>query len=516
MQQAARQSLDEGERGLLRLAMARRLAGHRQSRQEAADQYLAVAGLIATPRERRVAAALLRTAGRTAAELTNYVLAEEFLAAAGTLLEADGTAADRDAVAVDRHTVLHCLGRLDEADEVYRVLAARYPEPITLATATCTQINSLAQRARLREGADLGLEVLRRFGVTVPADLAADVERATAELYRWAEGLRSPGAEAGTADDPRIVVTGRLINRLLGPAYLLDPLLYSWLVLQAHRLWARHGVCAPLVGTLGAAPAVTIEQRDDYRTGYRLTRYVIAVGEDRGYRAETALARYMYVALAAHWFEPLEDVVETAHQARDELLAAGDIQVACMTSSRLLAVLLDSAGSLDACAEELPPALAFAARTGNPYAALTFTGYQRLLAVLRGETSAPGEFAGPDFDEARLPGRRGGQPAGGGGVPRQPRHRRGDLRRRRCARRALRRGDGGAAGHPGALPDRARPAAALPEPRPAAARRGRCRRRARRRAGGGPAVARPAGRRPAVQLPAPAAPRRRGAGLGAG
>ncbi|MET8153726.1 AAA family ATPase [Actinoplanes sp. NPDC049668] len=400
VQRAARQGLDAPGRDRLRLAMARRLAGHRQSRLEAADQYVAVAGLIETPRERRVAAALLRAAGRSSAELTNYLMAEEFLAVAGKLLEGDGSAADRDAVAADRHAVLHCLGRLDEADEVYRALAARYPEPITLATATCTQINSLAQRARLRESADLGLEVLRRFGVTVPTDLATDVERATAELYRWAGALRPPGGDTPETDDPRIVVTGRLINRLLGPAYLLDPLLYSWLVLQAHRLWARHGVCAPLVGTLGAAPAVTIEQRDDYRTGYRLTRYVIAVGEDRGYRAETALARYMYVALAAHWFEPLEDVAELAHQARDELVAAGDIQVACMTSARLVSVLLDSAESLDACADELPPALAFAARTGNPYAALTITGYQRLLAVLRGETSAPGEFAGPDFDEA--------------------------------------------------------------------------------------------------------------------
>ncbi|MEU7907078.1 AAA family ATPase [Actinoplanes sp. NPDC049118] len=409
VQRAARQSLDAGARDRLRLAMARRLAGHRESRHEAAEQYLAVAGLLETPRERHVAATLLRTAGRNAAELTNYFVAEEFLAAAATLLEADGTdAAGRDAVAVDRHVVLHCLGRLDESDEVYRALADRSPDPITLATATCTQINSLAQRGKARAAADLGLEVLARFGVTLPRDLAADVERDTARLYRWAAGLRLPGDAGGAlpgdeteeTDDPRILVTGRLINRLLAPAFLLDPLLYSWLVLQAQRLWARHGVCAPLVGTLGAAPSVTIDQRDDYRTGYLLTRHIIAVGQARGYQAETALAGYMYVALAAHWFEPLEDVVEIAHQTRDELLAAGDIQVVCMTSARLMHILLDSAESLEACADELPPALAFATRTGNPYAALTFAGYQRLLSVLRGRTSGPGAFAGPDFDEA--------------------------------------------------------------------------------------------------------------------
>ena len=411
VQQAARQSLDTGERDRLQLTMARRLAEREESHHQAAEQYLAVVGLIERPQERRTAAALLHAAGRDAADLTNYCAAEEFFAAAGTLLAADGTdATARDAVTVDLHLALHCLGRLDETDEVYRELADRGPELITLATATYTQINSLTQRGRAQAAVDLGLEVLRRLDVTLPRNLAADVGQATAELYRWVAGLRlpgspgagsaSPGEVTGETDDPRVVVTGRLINRLLPPSYLLDPLLHSWLVLQAQRLWARYGVCAPVVGTLGCAVCVTIDQRDDYRTGYLLARHVVAVGQGHGYQAETALARYMYVCLAAPWFEPLEDVVEIAQQTRDDLLAAGDVQVACLLSMRLLAILFDSAESLEVCADELPPALAFATRTGNRYVALSLVGYQQLLSALRGQVPRPDAFPGPDFDEA--------------------------------------------------------------------------------------------------------------------
>jgi len=404
VQQAARQSMDTRERDRLQLSMARRLAGRAESHHQAAEQYLAVVGLIEGPQERRTAATLLHAAGRNAADLTNYCAAEEFLAAAGTLLAADGTdAAARDAVTVDLHVVLHCLGRLDQADEVYRELAGRGPELITLATATCTQINSLTQRGQAQAAVNLGLDVLRRLDVTLPRNLAEDVGQATAELYRWVAGLRlpgTPGGVTGETDDPRIVVTGRLINRLLPPSYLLDPLLHSWLVLQAQRLWARYGVCAPVVGTLGCAVCVTIDQRDDYRTGYLLARHVVAVGQDRGYQAETALARYMYVCLAAPWFEPLEDIVEVAQQTRDDLLAAGDVQVACLLSMRLMAILFDSAETLEVCADEVPPALAFAARTGNRYAALTLVGYQQLLSVLRGQGPRPEAPPGPDFDEA--------------------------------------------------------------------------------------------------------------------
>ncbi|WP_433833003.1 sensor histidine kinase [Actinoplanes sp. CA-015351] len=377
--------LDDASRRQLQLSMARRLAGSDEFEQEAAEQFLAVTELITTPAERRVAAGLLHAAGRRTNQLTNYTVAEELLAAASLL--SDGVS--WDAVALDRHFALYCTGRLDEADRVYQDLVGRSPDLVTLATATATQLNSLTQRGRVRAAIDLGLEALHRFGIDLPRDLDAENAAATAALYARAEPL--PDVET---TDPGIVAAGRLIHRMLPPAFLLDPPLHSWAVLQAHRLWVRHGVCPPLVGSVGAAVCVTIDQHDDYRTGYLITRHVLAVGLERGFAADTAVAQYMHLCLAAHWFEPLEEIAETFGQAHDDLIAAGDVQVASFLSTRLLTILLESADSLEVCADEIPPALAFAERTGSMYAATTMIEYRQLLRALRGQAE------GPDFDAA--------------------------------------------------------------------------------------------------------------------
>ncbi|WP_433377860.1 AAA family ATPase [Actinoplanes sp. CA-142083] len=397
----AHDGVADDDRDRLQIDLARRLATRDDSRQEAAEQYLAVADKIDAPRERRVAAVLLHEAGRRAAQLTNYSVAEELMACADRLAAAGmADSRIRDAIAVDRHAALYCLGRLGDADDVYRYLRDREPDTLTLAGATVVQINSLAQRGSNAAAAELGLGVLRRLGIVPPRDLSHSVETRLDDLYQWVlDLLAEPAADRREATDPWIIAAGRLINRLLAPAFQQDPLLHAWLVLEAQELWVRHGVCAPFVGTLGAGIAVTIDQRGDYHTGYLLTRHVVAVGRERGYQAETAVARYMHLCLAAPWFEPIEDVAEAALEAREDLVSAGDMQVAGLLSIRLLAMLLDTAETLDEVADELAGFLAFGERTGGNYSVLMMIGYRQLIRALQGRTSAPGSFASPDFEE---------------------------------------------------------------------------------------------------------------------
>ncbi|WP_051808609.1 AAA family ATPase [Actinoplanes subtropicus] len=378
---AARDSAAD-ERDRLQLDLARRLAARDDSRQEAAEQYLAVADKLEEPREQRVAALLLHEAGRRAAELTNHPVAEELMSCADRLAAAGvADTAARNAIAVDRHATLYCLGRLADADDVYRELIGRSPDVLTLAGATAVQINSLAQRGANAVAIDLGLGVLRRLGLVPPRDLARFVATRLDGLYRW---VLAPAGEEAEVTDPRIVAAGRLIYRLLPPAFQRDALLHAWLVLEARELWMRHGVCAPFVGTVAGAVAVTIDQRDDYRTGYLLTRRVVEAGRERGYLAETAVAQFMHLCLGAHWFEPLEEVAEATQQVRDDLVSAGDVQVVGLLSMRLVGMLLDCLDSLEAVADELDGYLAFAERTGSRYSTVMLISYRQLIDVLRG------------------------------------------------------------------------------------------------------------------------------------
>ena len=79
-------------------------------------------------------------------------------------------------------------------------------------------------------------------------------------------------------------------------------------MLASQRLWAAHGLCAPLVANLGPVAAMTIVLRQDHRTGYVAARHALAVGEARGYALETAYVRHVFTLQTKHWFEPLEEL----------------------------------------------------------------------------------------------------------------------------------------------------------------------------------------------------------------
>jgi signal transduction histidine kinase len=377
--QAARECLPDTERRLLQLAMARGLA--RDFPQEAAEQYLAAESLVESPAERRQAAALLHAAARRTIRLTNYPVAVDLLDAADRLLAGAGDDRARNAVAVDRHITYYCLGRLGDADRIYRELAGRQPDLVTLTEATAIQINVMSQRNDIRAAYALGLDVLARYGIEPPDDPEPVLRREVAALRGGLGELE----QAAETTDPRVLAVGRLINRLLVPAYQLGPVEHSWMLLQAYRLWRQEGVCAPVVGAAGSVICATISLFDDYRTGYLLARHAVAVGLEHGWPAETGIARYMYLCLAAHWFEPLEDLVEPGQQARDDLLAAGDVQVAGLFSARLAAVVLETADSLETVAEEIAAGLAIAERTGNRIAVFSLTGYRDLVRATRGQ-----------------------------------------------------------------------------------------------------------------------------------
>ncbi|WP_231956956.1 MULTISPECIES: AAA family ATPase [unclassified Actinoplanes] len=402
--QAARDGMSAAERADLQLDMARQLAGREDCRREAAEQYLAATDRITTPRERAVAARLLHEAGRHCAGLTNFTAAEQLFGCAESLTaNRQGDQCLRDVIAVDRHAALYCLGRLSDADDVYHDLVGRSPDLLTLARAAVNQINSLTQRGSITEAIELGLAVLRRLEIVPPGDLSCSIDAGLERLYRWSAQLGAgPRADAEVeTTDPRIVAAGRLINRLLSPTRQSDsPMLYDWLILKAHELWEQYGVCASLVGSLSAVTCVTIGLRDDYRTGYRLTQHIVEVGQRHGYQVETAIARYILLCEAAHWFQPLEDILDVARQAGDELVAAGEVQVASMLANRLVAALLDGSETLQAAEDELTPYLTFAERTGGRLPTFILTGYQQLIRALQGRTAGPGSFADADFDEA--------------------------------------------------------------------------------------------------------------------
>ena len=398
LQEAIAGGLDAGRRGALQLAMARRLAGVPELFAAAAGQYLSVIDAVEDPAERHQVVMLLRRAAGQAALIGDYALVNALLAATLPLIGPDQTAT-LATVHTGRHAALYGLGRLEEADEEYRLIERLCPGVLERADATAVQVRSLTHRNRAAEAVGLGLASLRELGVAVPAAdrFPAEADRQFGSLYRWLEDTDEAGDLARPeVTDPALLAAGRLIEAIMPAArFAAGPATYAWLSGEALRIWVEHGPCPALLGAADLAAVAAVAVRGDYAVGYRALGRFLAVGEARGYEPGTSQVRFLF-ALHCCWFEPLENAVEQARRAREGLLAGGDL--ANVGYAYLVAVycLLDCAPSLDACVAEVEAGLAFARRTGNERVGQLLDCYRWLAGVLRGESSAAAEAVPAD------------------------------------------------------------------------------------------------------------------------
>lgn len=385
--QAILDGIAPAARAALQLGLARRLAGRPELAEAAAHQYYAVTDQVHDPSERRRVAWLLARAADHALISSNHAIAEQYLAVAVSFADPGDTAGLIRMLTV-RHSALYSLGRLDEADEVYRTLERLCDQPAQHADATLVQMAGLTNQGRVTEAVELGLGMLGHLGFATPARdrLDTEIDDGLALLDRWlAAGDAGDDLARPEVTDPTLLATAAFMNRMMAPAFFSDQTVLSWLTLQALRLWITHGPIATLLGPVSHITFVTVGRRRDFRTGHRAMLRTLAVGEARGYEPDTSQARFLYALSTGHWYEPLEDNVRQAQLAREGLLHGGDLQKACHTYYVSVYELLDYAPTLDTYLTEVDAGLAFATRTGNEQSTDVYLPYRRLAGALRGE-----------------------------------------------------------------------------------------------------------------------------------
>ncbi|QRP42703.1 AAA family ATPase [Amycolatopsis sp. FDAARGOS 1241] len=386
------------QRRTVQLAMARRLSGVPELFAVAAEQYLPVIDAVTDAAERQRVVGLLRRATDQTLLTGDHALANALLAAALRLID-PGEITTLVELHTARHTALFSLGRLEEADEEYRTIERLCTTALDRADARAVQLRSLAHRNRYAEAISLGLDSLRELGVTVPAadKLPAELDRQFTYLHRWLEHTEAADdLSRSELTDPALLAAARVITALLPAAYhAADLASYGWLSLEAVRIWLEHGPATILLGPAGTGAFAAAVLRSDNATGYRAVRRVLTLAEASGREPDTSQVRHRF-ALVACWFEPIENGVQAAQQARDGLIAGGDLTLAGQTYGPTGYYLLDCAPTLDAYAEDVEAGLAFAHRTGNEQAVQWLDSYQRLARVLRGEVSGAAGSLIPD------------------------------------------------------------------------------------------------------------------------
>jgi len=388
--------LEPQRRRALQLAMARRLAAVPELFAVAAEQYLPAVGMVADAAERRQVAGLLRRAAGQATLIGDYALVHTLLTAALPAVDPGETATLAE-VHAGRHAALYSLGRLEEADEVYRTIERLCPTVVDRADATAVQVHSVTHRNRFAEALGLGLESLRELGVAVPAAdrLAAELDHQFGYWYQWLDHTDAAGDLARPdLTDPVLLAVSGLINATQPAAFFLgDPAMVTWLGVEALRICLEHGPAPALVVPVAYTAFGAVALRGDYAAGYRAARRILALAEARGYEPGTSQARMQFAALS-FWAEPIENSVHAAQRAREGLIAGGDSANAGYAYYVSVSGLLDCA-PLERYLTEAEAALAFSRRTGKTGRVLD--SYWWLTDVLRDEsTAAAGEAVSTD------------------------------------------------------------------------------------------------------------------------
>jgi diguanylate cyclase (GGDEF)-like protein len=387
VQEAVLRRMGQVHERTLRLHLARRLGERPELFAVAAEQYLPVVDAVRDPGERRRAATLFQQAAEQAKLLSNHPLVQQLLGAAAQLVD-HRDLASLIKVLTGRLTALYSLARFDEADDVYRTIDRLCTDPRDRADAVLVQVSSLTNRGRPQEALGLGVEQLRRLGVAVPTPerLDAEIERGLDVMYQWLDETNDAyDLQRPEITDERLLAVAALINRMMPPAFFSDHQMMCWLTLDALRMWAEDGPGPTLVGPASHIAFVTALLRDDYRAGYEAMRRILAVSQARGYEPHASQARFLYALGTDQWFEPLEDGLGRAQEAREGLIQGGDLQNACWTYYSAVYEFFDCAASLKDYLTEVESALAFARRTGNEHAAEMYRAYRRLVDMLRGE-----------------------------------------------------------------------------------------------------------------------------------
>ena len=387
----------------LHLPVARRLAVVPDLAGAAAEQYLAAGAAPDDAEERAQVVALYRAAAAATRLSSNQALRERYLSAATALVDTTDTATLAD-LATEHHATLYALGRLDEADEVYRWLAEHRPDPLANCESVCAQIASLTIQHRPHEAVELGLSALRGLGLDLPGPdrLGVEIDEGVDRVYRWlADSSVERELQRPELADPHLTAQAKIINRLIPPAFFSEQIpVMAWMIGRAMIMWAEHGPSPSLVGPLAHIGFVTIPMRDDRAVANEAVGRILAVSEARGYEPDASQCRFLFALSSGHWFQPLEQSMRQGRMAREGLIRGGDQLNAIFTFYVSVPDALDCSATLEQFLPVVDSALAFAAHTGNDHIAAVFRPHRQLVRALCGQTHGLASLDDDEFTQA--------------------------------------------------------------------------------------------------------------------
>lgn len=301
------------------------------------------------------------------------------------------------------HIVLFSLADFEKVDKIYSKIEKIIKDPIELVNACCVQLVSLSNRSRYKEAFFLGVSVLKKLGISYPENNLIDVIEEEIEKYYLYErnGSIEKLEQKEFIYSKKDNAIAKLLNRIIGASLFFNPLSSFWSVLVNANLMVEKGVTKWALENSAAIILALVPLRNDYYTGYKLTKKAMFILQQKGFNEELYRIYHLYSILNSHWLEPLEIAVYYAHKAYKGNLKSGEFEFSCFSFFTSQAGTLECCNSISEMQIEVEAALSFATKTGNMYSLQSFASFLQLVKSLKGETLSYGSFNDNTFNEEK-------------------------------------------------------------------------------------------------------------------
>jgi PAS domain S-box-containing protein len=413
VQEAAYALIPEGERPAVHLATGRLLAAQTPG-EAVAENVFEIVGqlnrgtaLIASSEEREQVAELNLIAGQRAKVATAYATALTYLTAGVALLPENAWGRRPElafALELNRAECEFLTGALAESEARLADLATRAVSVPDLAVVTRLRLELFTTLGRFDGAVEVGVEYLRRVGVTWSAQpTQEEVRQEYARIWRQ---LGKHPIEAlldlPRMADPVACETMDVLTALVAPAWHLDPNLRRLIIGRTVNFSLEHGNSDASCHAYALIGAVLGPEFGNYEAGFRFGRLGLDLTEQRGLGRFKARVYMVFATRIIPWTQPIRTARRLVRGAFDAANTLGDLNYAVYSCSNLIANLLASGDPLAEVQCEAEAALDFVRRARSGFFVDLITPQLQLVRNLRGLTPFFGSFDDAGFDEERF------------------------------------------------------------------------------------------------------------------
>ncbi|MGK7902860.1 MAG: AAA family ATPase [Hormoscilla sp.] len=409
VQQAAYALIDESQKQAVHLKIGRLLLAmtpveYRADRIFDLVDHLNIGRSLIEPEGERVELANLNLdAAKKAKDATAYVAAYSYVTAGMDLLREDIWESDYDlafALHKERAEIEYLNGNFSESEEFINLILSRaksVTEKIEVYNLLLVQYNL---RAKYSEAVQAGKEALRLLEIELPTEDLPGAISAEVALAKENLGDREI---AELMDVPEItawqpLATVKLLNNLAPSVYMLDPQLWTVLVLKGSNICIKSGYAPEssfFYPTYGMLLAVMF---GDYKSAYEFGVLGLKLNQKWGqpvYKASATL-----VVGLNYWLNHLKEGNEIANEGYQSALDSGDLQYGgYMLLNKLLNLYMQGYDCVKLLSEA-PKYLQFSKKTENSLVTDTLTGLHLVLLNLNNKTPTLWDFQSETVGEA--------------------------------------------------------------------------------------------------------------------